>query len=252
MMIWFIINHDVAFSLSPDAYLNKCLSSTTHKMKPGPEGTALKPYHCTPWQNHSCCTWNISSQIHQDGSLSLYGMIWDQCPGYRNMSEKCKQHFMRDTCFYQCSPNLGPWIVTDSESKKTRKERIINVPLCASDCDKWFNDCKNDYTCNDNWGKNWDWSKKGTPQMCPTPYQCKTFGEYFKDSKEFCEKIFDNSFKYQTNKKNCMNLTPIKKKNEKVAEHYANELSKQNSSSVGNNPKLFMLMLSMMIFMFIM
>lgn len=34
---------------------------------------------------------------------------------------------------------------------KIRKERFFNVPLCASDCDKWFDDCKDEYTCVDNW-----------------------------------------------------------------------------------------------------
>ena len=109
-------------SLTSDELLNKCISSTNHKNTPGPEGTALKGYHCQPWQNRSCCTWNTTSMIDQDGTLSLYGIIWNQCPKHP-MSDKCKQHFMRDTCFYECSPNLGPWIVEDTVSKKTRKER---------------------------------------------------------------------------------------------------------------------------------
>lgn len=210
-------------SLSSNDFLNKCISSTNHKNVPGIEGTAMEAFHCKPWQNRSCCTWNTTSQINKDGTLSLYGIVWDQCPQNQNMSEKCKKHFMKDTCFYECSPNLGPWIVEDHVSKKTRKERVQNVPICASDCDAWYNDCRLDYTCNDNWGKNWIWSKKGTPDMCPK--QCKMIGEYFSTSKEFCENIFDRSFKYETDKKRCMNLTPAGSKNEDIAMKKAQELA---------------------------
>lgn len=233
----------IATSKSTEDYLNKCITSVNHKQVPGPEGKALESYHCKPWQNHSCCTWNTTSQVNQDGTLSLYGIVWDQCPKKKNMSESCKKNFMRDTCFYECSPNLGPWIVTDPKSKKTRKERVKNVPLCAADCDKWFADCSDDYTCNGNWGTNWNWAEKGKPEMCPSPYTCKRFKEYFQNAKEFCEMIFDNSFKYETNKDKCMNLLPVGDKNKDVALRYAEELSKK-SCSVGIQLKSFLLFLS--------
>ena len=25
------------------------------------------------------------------------------------MSERCRKHFIQDLCFYECSPNVGPW-----------------------------------------------------------------------------------------------------------------------------------------------
>jgi len=217
---WF----SVADALSADDFLNKCISSGSHKNVPGKEGKAIESYHCTPWQNKSCCTWNTTSQIDKDGTLTLYGIIWDQCPQNKTMSDKCKEHFMRDTCFYECSPNLGPWIVEDNVSNKTRKERVQNVPICKSDCDTWFEDCSGDFTCNDNWGTGWNWSKKGTPDMCPK--QCKTIKEYFKNAKQFCEKIFDDSFKYyETDDENCMNLTPVGSNNLEVAKRKAGKLS---------------------------
>jgi hypothetical protein len=27
------------------------------------------------------------------------------------MSEGCKRHFIQDHCFYECSPNIRPWVV---------------------------------------------------------------------------------------------------------------------------------------------
>lgn len=210
--------------------LNKCISSKKHKTLPGPEGRALSAFHCQAWNNHSCCTWNTTSSIDKDGTLSLYNMLWDQCPQKKNMSEKCKRHFEKDTCFYECSPNLGPWIEVDPISKVTRKERVVNVPICASDCDQWYHDCMFDYTCNDNWGMNWNWKKKGTTDMCPK--SCKTFREYFSGPKKFCELIFNHSLKYETDKNKCMNLSPVGSKNANVARQKAAEMYGKSSSVV--------------------
>ncbi len=43
-------------------------------------------------------------------------------------------------------------------SESWRKERIVDVPLCLEDCKSWFEDCKDDFTCKENWHKGWDWS----------------------------------------------------------------------------------------------
>lgn len=221
------VSHFVECSATEDDLLNKCISSVNHKKVPGIEGKAMEGDHCKPWQNRSCCTWNTTSDIDKDGTLSLHNIILDQCPKLKTMSDKCKQHFKRDTCFYECSPNLGPWIVEDS--KKTRKERMVGVPLCSTDCDLWYNDCKEEYTCNDNWAKNWNWTNKGTPQMCTK--QCKKFKDYFKSAKEFCNNLFDGSFKYHDVDSNCMNLTPVGDKNVNVARNKAKEIAAGSSAT---------------------
>ena len=192
-----------------EEYLHRCLSGKHHKKEPSSEGAIMKA-HCKMHQSKSCCTWNTTEQIHQDGVLSLYNIVWDQCPHIKNMSDACKAHFQKDTCFYECSPNLGPWIQPVTNSK-TRKERIMNVPLCASQCIDWYHDCMFDYTCNDNWGLNWNWKKKGTIDMCPKSKSCKTIKEYFPDPQVFCEKIFNYSFKYETDESNhkCMSFSNV-------------------------------------------
>ena len=38
-----------------------------------------------------------------------------------------------------------------------RNERYYQIPLCKKDCDSWFDDCKNDFTCRDNWNKGFVW-----------------------------------------------------------------------------------------------
>lgn len=191
-------------ALASSDNLNRCLKSRNHKTRPGKEGAEFHSYHCSPWVPRSCCTSNTSRFIQEDGALSLYNMKWNHCK--RNLSTSCRQWFQKDTCFYECSPNIGPWIVDDRRSKKTRRERIINVPLCASDCDDWFEACKDDLTCSDNWSKYWEWTKQGN--MCIK--ECKTFKEYFKDSRNFCTNIFDRSFQYKTGTPgvDCFSLWP--------------------------------------------
>ena len=241
-LLIFLMVTDEASSSTTNELLDKCISSKNHKNTPGPEGNALAAIDCQAWNSKSCCTWNTTSLIDRDGTLSLYGIIWDQCPQMSKMSDKCKRHFQRDTCFYECSPNLGPWIEVDPVSQVQRKERMKNVPLCASDCIAWYDDCLFDYTCNDNWGKNWDWSKKGTPGMCKKP--CKTFAEYFPDPKVFCEKLFNYSFEYESDELNCMNLVPVGSKNINFAIKAATEkANKKNSDSAIKSTFKSMLML---------
>lgn len=114
------------------------------------------------------------------------------------MKPACKRHFIQDTCLYECSPNLGPWIQEvrvppicspDISSRRPccsgaiqgwaaespepepfppsdgpqvnqswRKERILNVPLCREDCESWWEDCRTSHTCKSNWHRGWNWT----------------------------------------------------------------------------------------------
>jgi len=223
-------------------FVHKCIDSRYHKTTPGKEGVEFVG-SCKPWTNYSCCTANTSSKIHADVLYSLHKMVLDQCPTIKNMSSKCREHFKHDTCFYECSPNLSPWIVRDGVSKVTRKERAMHIPLCADDCDQWFHDCKDDYTCSGNWGNSssWNWKKKGSPEMCTQP--CKTFSEYYKNPKTFCEKIFNYSFAYGSNNRSeCMQLWPKSwEDNLPVAKFYA-KLKQPTASAFNFGPTWFAVM----------
>lgn len=233
-----------------DQFLDKCIDSKNHKSKPGREGKDFLG-HCQPWSNHSCCTTSTADKIEADGILSLYNMVLDQCPTIKNMSANCRKHFKRDTCFYECSPNLAPWIGVDSVSKKTRKERATHIPLCAKDCDTWFEDCKDDFTCSGNWGDSttWNWKKKGSAAMCTQP--CKRFKEYYPDPITFCEKLFNYSFKYGTSASECMSMWPKSwKDNQKVAKVYAEQRIRGSANTVQSNLlRVSMLILSGFIFL---
>lgn len=64
--------------------------------------------------------------------------------------------------------------------------------ICSEDCDVWFDVCKDDFICLDNWGdfKIWNWISG----MCKL--ECKIFKEYFDNVKIFCEKFFNYLWKY--------------------------------------------------------
>ncbi|CAH8568805.1 unnamed protein product [Heterobilharzia americana] len=107
------------------------------------------------------------------------------------MSEKCQQVFKKDLCFYECSPNLGPWLV--KVNRKISSERMFNVPLCQSECNYWWDSCKSDRTCVTNWHIHFNWST-GT-NTCPTNSSCDTIQSIFGNAKTFCESIWDDGWK---------------------------------------------------------
>lgn len=171
-----------------DSLLNVCMDAKHHKTAPGPEGQLHG--QCTPWKDNACCTANTSVQAHQDQSY-LYNFNWDHCG---IMPEKCKRHFIQDTCLYECSPNLGPWIKPADSS--WRKERILHVPLCLEDCEEWWEDCQNAVTCKVNWHKGWNWTT-GINQ-CPRGTSCQKFRYVFPTPADLCQQIWSHSYRYTT------------------------------------------------------
>ncbi|XP_046438647.1 folate receptor alpha-like [Daphnia pulex] len=176
--------------------VNSCIDGNNHKREPGPEDSLHK--QCLPWKNNSCCTGNTT--VHAHGG-KMYGFNYNHCPN-RKMSSKCLEHFVQDLCFYECSPNVGPWMQT--VNMKMRRERFLDVPLCATDCDDWFNACKDDYTCTDNWTLNFKWIN-GT-NHCRPESECRTFSDIFQNSSNFCERVWDHSWKYTNNSEPCMRI----------------------------------------------
>ncbi|XP_078514750.1 folate receptor gamma-like isoform X2 [Lissotriton helveticus] len=216
ILIWFFA---ASVTGAKDSVLNICMNAKHQKEKPGKEGAMYG--QCAPWKDNSCCRANTSEEAHNDQS-NLYGFNWNHCG---IMSDNCKKHFIQDTCFYECSPNLGPWIQPIDSS--WRKERILDVPLCKEDCDTWWQDCKQDYTCKSNWHKGWDWSTGSN--RCPENAPCVKFTDMFPQPSDLCVNIWSNSYKYSTYTRGsgrCMQMwfnvgEGQENPNVKVAEFYA-------------------------------
>ncbi|XP_075409286.1 folate receptor alpha-like [Tenrec ecaudatus] len=197
--------------------LNICMDAKHHKEKPGPEDKLHD--QCSPWKKNACCSVNTSQEAHKDVSY-LYRFNWDHC---RKMQPACKRHFIQDTCFYECSPNLGPWIQQVDQS--WREERVLNVPLCQEDCQMWWEDCRSSYTCKTNWHKGWNWTS-GYNQ-CPAGTTCRRMDFYFHTSAALCEDIWSHAYElssYLRGSGHCMQMWfhPAKgNPKEEVAKFYA-------------------------------
>ncbi|XP_061485151.1 folate receptor alpha-like isoform X2 [Rhineura floridana] len=207
----------LAAGAARESVLNTCMDGKHHKTEPGSEDDLHQ--QCSPWKKNACCYTNTSHAAHNDQSF-LYNFTWNHCG---IMSSKCKQHFIQDTCLYECSPNLGPWISKVDNS--WRKERILHVPLCKEDCETWWGDCQDDMTCKDNWHVGWDWSTG--KNECPAASKCQPMKMVFPSAKLLCEKIWSNSYKYTTFTKGsgrCIEMwfDPAQgNPNEAVAKYYA-------------------------------
>jgi len=212
---------------------NTCIDSGHHKSEPGPENSLFDV--CSPWSGRSCCTTNTSYEAHQQGGDNTYGFNYDHCAdAYRPMSERCRRHFVEDNCFYECSPNIGPWIVNEGNSY--RNQRYKNVPLCLSECNAWWEDCKDDYTCKENWSTGWDWSKDFN--QCPESQEktCRRFRDIFPTHTDLCEKLYPNDFKVVLSDEPCMVMwfSPgTDNPNDKVVDYYLEKGS--TCSSAGRN-----------------
>ncbi|CAH0392840.1 unnamed protein product [Bemisia tabaci] len=162
--------------------LNYCIDGLNHKKEPGPESDLYK--ECSPWKHRSCCTFDTTYNAHHSNN---HGFNFDHCSHVKIMSERCRRHFIQDLCFYECSPNVGPWVV--KVPHKQSKERFFEVPLCQIDCDSWFDACRHDYTCAEIWGRNgFQW--KNHTNYCKESSTCRTFEEvYNNNAKNFCEKL---------------------------------------------------------------
>jgi len=208
----------------PEELLNWCIDSDNHKSKPSQEDQLHG--QCSPWKERSCCTHSTTYKAH---TTNMYNFDVDHCANVKPMSDKCKTHFMQDLCFFECEPNVGPW--TAKVKMKTRRERFYKVPLCASDCDVWFNACRDDYTCTDNWMLNFRW--KDGKNLCPSESTCRKFSDIYRSSAEFCEKVWDYSWKYTPDTMPCMRIWfngTVGNPNEQVARLRVEELEASWSS----------------------
>ncbi|XP_027807157.1 sperm-egg fusion protein Juno [Marmota flaviventris] len=168
-----------------DTLLNVCMNAQHHKREPGPEDELY--VECIPWKDNACCTATTSWEAHLEVS-PLHNFTLVHCG---LLTPSCQKHFIQAICFYQCSPNLGPWIQLVGPSGQG--ERIVGVPLCREDCEEWWADCRTSYTCKSNWYSSWHWSQG--KNRCPAEDICHPFPHYFPTPTDLCEKIWSNSFK---------------------------------------------------------
>ncbi|KII63456.1 Folate receptor gamma [Thelohanellus kitauei] len=176
----------------------RCLKTGHHKVVHSPENVDDMGL-CKPWSENSCCSAEAAKFISNPGDYYIHNVLFNQCPSHGNLSDECKLYFMLDSCFYHCGSIFLPW-TTQFSYNNSITEVLRGIPLCSSDCDSWYDACKNDYTCSTTWYSNSFGTVNGTP-VCQM--ECKRFKDYHPNSKQFCESIFQGMFKYSNGGDRC-------------------------------------------------
>lgn len=96
---------------------------------------------------------------------------------------------------FQCEPQLWRF--------RNTNDSIHKVPICSSYCNDWFNACKDDKTCVENWLGGFNSTSSG--YHCPeNSKECKTFSEVYKNGEGLCNKMWGDAFVYTKDTGNCM------------------------------------------------
>jgi hypothetical protein len=116
------------------------------------------------------------------------------------MSPACYAHFENELCFYECDVHAGKYRLHDDcsgDSDGQNGWQIHGMPIKASECDRFYEDCKNDKICLTPPSKSM-WST----QDCDHSTHCVTFGDTYADGKEMCESVWGTAFVYERNETN--------------------------------------------------
>ena len=73
---------------------------------------------------------------------------------------------------------------------------IANVPVCAEYCDAWFEACRNDMTCVEDWLN--DYNYEYGNNTCPNGSMCVTFEEMYRNGEGLCNRMWGDAFFYET------------------------------------------------------
>lgn len=168
--------------------VKECIKGSLHKDKPSPEGADY--VECQPWKENACCTAEFTAELKRNNVEVLYNFSWNHCA---NLSQACERYIKNEECFWSCEPNLIKWHVKEGA--------LDGVPICAEYCDNWFDACKDDYTCAENWLE--DFNYTSNVYSCPAASECLKFSQIYTDGKGLCDKMWGKSFKYEKSD-NCM------------------------------------------------
>ncbi|XP_055970788.1 sperm-egg fusion protein Juno [Sorex fumeus] len=169
-----------------------CLQGPHHKAEPSPEKELFQ--ECAPWEPRACCSAETSFSAHLDGS-QLYNFSFSHCG---LLPPACQRHFARAACFYECSPNLGPWVRKWGTGGWVPApgggQRVLAVPLCREDCEQWWQDCRTALTCRSHWHSGgWHWSRGRS--RCPAGAPCRPFPAIFPTPALLCAGVWDGAFR---------------------------------------------------------
>ena len=82
------------------------------------------------------------------------------------------------------------------------------VPICASECDAWYEACKDDKICVENVLEDYNRTVNYVAK-CPRDKNCTTYTKMYGSGKNLCEKLWGDSYRYvqkDNDVNNCMKM----------------------------------------------
>ena len=81
---------------------------------------------------------------------------------------------------------------------------LMSVPVCADYCDAWFEACKDDLTCVENYVEmGFHNLSIDYTSSCPQNSTCRTYRVVYRDGRGLCNKIWGSEYAYSTDRDNC-------------------------------------------------
>ncbi|XP_050781076.1 retbindin isoform X1 [Gopherus flavomarginatus] len=170
---------------------SRCLAGGKHKAVPSPEGQLGI---CQLYAANACCSPKVAQEISSAPLTKVNNSYWNRCG---SLSPRCENYLQRVECFYRCSPSAARW------PHPQRPTAILEVPLCLSFCEAWYEACKDDLTCARNWVSDWQWG----PQGNNCSQDCVPYSQMYWDGRELCENIWGDSFIAAQEPCPCLSLT---------------------------------------------
>nr|XP_005310744.2 retbindin [Chrysemys picta bellii] len=170
---------------------SRCLAGGKHKAAPSPEGQLGV---CQLYAANACCSPRVAQEISSAPLAKVNDIYWDRCG---NLSPRCEHYLQRVECFYRCSPSAARW------PHPQRPTAVLEVPLCLTFCEAWYEACKDDLTCARNWVSDWQWGPQGN--NCSR--DCVPYSQMYQDGRELCENIWGDSFVAAREPCPCLSLT---------------------------------------------
>jgi len=174
--------------------VEKCLTGPFHLNYSAPGGPNF--VECLTYKDDTCCTDDLTKTLKHRPE-TLYNFTWHHC---QTVSKPCLHYLVNEECFYQCEPKLIRY------QRINASYAVENVPICADYCNSWFDACKDDQTCVENWESGF--VKDGHHYLCPNASSCSTFASVYKNGAGLCNKMWGKSFTYHSSTANCYTMGP--------------------------------------------
>jgi len=170
-----------------------CVGATYHL--DAPSDVAIEGV-CSSFSGDSCCSATTAAIINDATNTTLYNFDYSHCGP---ISKQCEVFLQMEECFYECSPELAPWI-----SEGPFGPILVGVPICGNFCDEWFAACKDELTCATDWldfeqEEDLDgffFNYETYEIYCTEESECLTFAERYGNGEGLCNTMWANSFQY--------------------------------------------------------